>query len=422
MKRRGLIVVATLFLASIALFASAQDATPELLPGQAITFSLKPGEAKSFVLPLDRDGFAEISWRALDNMTLEYGFISPGGKALDVGDSNERDSAIFIAPEAGKYNFLIRLKKESEVTGTQSISLEYKNRFSLPPGSRLKDSRKANGYDVKIYFAPGSEPDFGDSIVLFEKAGKLKKVLKSEGNPTYIGFSFPDDPAEAETAKAKKALALIRNTSDKTGDGVPDIMLDFFSGGAHCCFSTYFVNLGEPPTVIERIDTENASLSPISVNPKGGLRFQTHENAFAYWNIFFAGSPMPLVILEFVNGELRPNFSLTRKRPPALAVLRTKAKKARLKINDNPYDGIGMDFEEAFWDEMLDLIYTGNEELAWQYFDLVWPVSKPGKERFLTDFKEQLALSYYGTRNTNSNNSFRNYMRLFEQGFKNRLK
>ena len=74
-----------------------------------------------------------------------------------------------------------------------------------------------------------------------------------------------------------------------------------------------------------------------------------------------------------------------------------------------------MDFQEAFWSEMLDLIYTGHEPLAWQYFDMAWPAKKPGKEKFKADFKEALAESYYGTRNINTRNSMRNSMQLFEK-------
>jgi hypothetical protein len=44
---------------------------------------------------------------------------------------------------------------------------------------------------------------------------------------------------------------------------------------------------------------------------------------------------------------------------------------------------------------MLDLLYTGHEDLAWKYLDLVWPVNKVGKERFLSDFKARLAESYF---------------------------
>ena len=45
---------------------------------------------------------------------------------------------------------------------------------------------------------------------------------------------------------------------------------------------------------------------------------------------------------------------------------------------------------------MLDLIFTGHEDLAWEYFNMVWPPKKKGKEKFLADFKEQLAQTSYG--------------------------
>ena len=47
---------------------------------------------------------------------------------------------------------------------------------------------------------------------------------------------------------------------------------------------------------------------------------------------------------------------------------------------------------------VTNLIYTGNEQIAWQYFEMVWPPKRQGKELFLRDFKAQLADSYYGKR------------------------
>jgi len=108
---------------------------------------------------------------------------------------------------------------------------------------------------------------------------------------------------------------------------------------------------------------------------------------------------MPAVTYEFKNEELSPRFDLMRKPGPTLAALRRKAATDRAKINLHPYknpDDNFNDFEEPFWDYMLDLIYTGHEDLAWQYFDLVWPAKKAGKERFRADFKKQLDSSAYG--------------------------
>ena len=136
-------------------------------------------------------------------------------------------------------------------------------------------------------------------------------------------------------------------------------------------------------------------MTAIAKRPTAGLRFEFAEQSFAYWNINFAQSPMPEVVYEFDKSDkLVPHFELMKKSAPTLAKLKRDANAMRLTINLNPYtspeDNFN-DWKEPFWSEMLDLIYTGHEDLAWQYFDLVWPAKKKGKQKFLADFKEQLA-------------------------------
>jgi hypothetical protein len=149
------------------------------------------------------------------------------------------------------------------------------------------------------------------------------------------------------------------------------------------------------------IYTDNDQLTAFAKKPGGGLRLRASEQAFAYWAIAFAFSPMPTVIYEFdKSDELVPRFDLMKKPAPSLAKLKQMAAATRAKLNLNPYtspeDNFN-DFEGPFWGEMLDLIYTGQEDLAWQYFEMVWPVKKPGKDKFLADFKEQLTLTAYGS-------------------------
>jgi hypothetical protein len=63
-------------------------------------------------------------------------------------------------------------------------------------------------------------------------------------------------------------------------------------------------------------------------------------------------------------------------------------------------------WEAEWWAVMLELIYTGNGDLEWKFCDWFWPVSDQqsiskkylaDKKRFLAEFKEQLAESYYWT-------------------------
>lgn len=396
--------------------ASAQTKTEPLIPGKPIKISLAPEQARSFSLEMKADGYAEVILVADENPDASFAYLDDSGKVLLFGNTASTSSAVFIAPKAGTYTFMVKLdRSDDNRTQPREITLKYLDKFSLPKGSKQKGIRRVSGYDVRIMFVPGEDPDYGDSVVLFEKKGVLKGILREGGNAGYTGFSFPDNLAEAKSAEQKRQVDLIRKSPDKTGDGIPDVMVDYFSGGAHCCFSTFFVNLGSTADVVEVVNTDNASLVATGVNPKGGLRFATNENAFAYWNMSYAGSPMPRVVLEFEKGKLRPNFELMKKPAPTMAKLKAKAKAASMKITNEPYTEVSMNFEEAFWDEMLDLIYTGHEGLAWKYFDMVWPAKKPGKEKFKADFSEALAESYYGTKEINTSNSMRNSMRLFEK-------
>ncbi|MCX6717310.1 MAG: hypothetical protein NTU76_01375, partial [Candidatus Taylorbacteria bacterium] len=45
------------------------------------------------------------------------------------------------------------------------------------------------------------------------------------------------------------------------------------------------------------------------------------------------------------------------------------------------------------WEYMLDLIYSGNEKTAWEFFNQAWPKDVPGKEKFKAEFQQVLEAS-----------------------------
>jgi hypothetical protein len=364
-----------------------------LSPNRSITFALAPEEEKSFVIKLKESDFAEISWLANDGLNLSFVLNDPSGRDVVEDILDVDDSIPFIAGKSGDYTLEIKLNKSKEVTESQKITLQYINQLQLPTKNVQSDVRKINGYDVKILKSPEDEK----SYLIIEKDKRLKSFMKAYGS-TIAGFNFFPDFAEAESAEEKSMALLVRNTPDKTGDGVPDVAIQYYSGGAHCCFSLLFFELGETVKPLPILSTANASVHVIGRNPKGGLLFETFDDTFAYWLTSFAESPMPKVILEFQKGVLRPNFNLMRKPAPSLTKLRQMAKANGANIGLEPYKGVddpSAGFEVVFWDVMLDLIYTGHEELAWQYLDLVWPVKKQGKAIFLSDFRDQLSNSQF---------------------------
>lgn len=372
-----------------------------LKPRVSSVFTFSPGEQKEFTLRLKSDDFIDLTWLASDDLNLEFAFFAPSGKDL-LEDVIISDSIPLVVPESGDYVLSVKLGENHQyedkpITGAQRITFQYTDTWKLPPKSVVKSVRKINGYDIKIVESKPAE--FTNySFLLIEKIGKLKKILKADST---IGFFFSDDMAHTYSAPEKKSAGLMKTTLDKTGDGTPDVAVDYFSGGAHCCYSLYFFELGTEINQVKTLSTADVRTIAIGKNPKGGLRLETADAAFRYWNIGFAYSPMPSVILDFQKGEFRPNFEAMKKTAPPLNKLQSMARDSRSKLNKLPYKGYefagmvddGFIFEESFWGVMLDLIYTGNEELAWQYLDLVWRNDKPGKELFRSDFKKQLAES-----------------------------
>ncbi len=46
---------------------------------------------------------------------------------------------------------------------------------------------------------------------------------------------------------------------DINGDGHPDLVIEGYSGGAHCCWTYWIISLGDPPGLIKRIKNERGA-------------------------------------------------------------------------------------------------------------------------------------------------------------------
>lgn len=358
-------------------------------PNEVNRIALAPEQTKTVRLNLKKDDFADLEFSAKDGVNFGFKVFSPTGKDVSDYAVTLENSFPFVALEDGEYKIEVsRSKSEDDASssGAQEIELRYKNKFVLPAKSALKATRRINGYEAKLYESPG---DDGDAYLLIEKGGKLKFI--SKGSKFATGLHFPDVAEKDETTQEKNSANLFRTTSDKTGDGTPDLAVEYYSGGAHCCYSLYFYELGNEIKPVPLVDSENIQTIAIGKMPDGSLKLASGDNSFAYWNTCFACSPIPEVILTFRDGEFRPDAKLMQKTAPNAVKLKQEAAAVRRKMPLDPYiAGEGASFEDIFWGRMLDLIYSGHEDLAWQFFDAAWNPKKKGKELFRQDFKKQL--------------------------------
>jgi hypothetical protein len=249
------------------------------------------------------------------------------------------------------------------------------------PGSRGRtgEARFAD-YVVRTYRDPNP---YG----CFEILRQGKQVYAEIGFVYQIGGSY-------ELALSGKTELLTPIGTDVTGLGVPDVVVGEWTGGAHCCFVSHVFELG--PQALRKVATIDSQDSDGAhfedVDHDGRLEFLTNDWTFAYWRASFADSPAPDVVLHFRAGRFRVALDFMRKPAPSLADLQSRA---TALASDEQWKADSPDPPSDLWKEMLDLIYTGNAQLAWRFINMAWPGQKPGKAEFLKEFKAKLQESPY---------------------------
>jgi hypothetical protein len=189
--------------------------------------------------------------------------------------------------------------------------------------------------------------------------------------------------------------------TDVTGRGHPDVIVSYYSGGAHCCEDFLVFELEPNFSLMARIAAGNADGSVFRRDPHDRrYRFETADNTFAYWHMYFAGSPLIGILLEAVDdgkGGVRFRLATEKMHKPAPTEDQWRRIDLRLakeafqkgEAFENYYAGAGL------WGTMLDRIYAGQDAWAWKTLDAAWPEKKPGKEVFLKEFCQTLQSSPY---------------------------
>jgi hypothetical protein len=101
---------------------------------------------------------------------------------------------------------------------------------------------------------------------------------------------------------------------DLNGDKEPEVILDFFTGGAHCCSYSliYQYDADQKQYVESRAFWGNLNYRLKDLDGDGKLEFMTGNDSFAYAFTSYAGSGFPIQIFNFDNGKMT---DVTRKYP-----------------------------------------------------------------------------------------------------------
>jgi hypothetical protein len=200
----------------------------------------------------------------------------------------------------------------------------------------------------------------------------------------YLTVRGPGAPAVRHSEF--RVLPPLNPIEDLNADGYPDILIETHSGGAHCCSRTLIISLDPsgPRTIFDFYGGESSTL-PLP-GPAGAPRtLETNDDAFAYWKVGFAGSPMPRVLLAWNGTTWAFSQDLNRASAHSEEDLLAVAAAASADLSQGATTP-----SSDLWDAMLDLIYTGHADRAMALLDQAWPDTTPGKQEFRKEFLEQL--------------------------------
>ena len=183
------------------------------------------------------------------------------------------------------------------------------------------------------------------------------------------------DPATAEVATGPQVVATLRGpdagVSDPPvsiqiaeldpGNAHPEVVVSFFTGGAHCCSVTHVVTSstdGSDWTTVHVGEFDGGPLLAVDLDGDGIYEFETRDNAFLYAFGCYACSLAPLQVLALRDGKIEDVGSEARFGPAHAAWLKNMI----LSVPDQDVNGflagyvgqkIRLGESQQAWDLML---------------------------------------------------------------------
>jgi len=160
--------------------------------------------------------------------------------------------------------------------------------WSLKIGREVTEHRRASADGVRALLSfEQDEEMFRDARLRITRRGDVRL----------------DAPVRAITRFARPADLAVR---DLDADGEPEVILDVYTGGAHCCLRSLIYRY-DPPRhryLLDVHDWGNVGYRIADLDRNGRPELRSGDDRFAYVFTSFAGSVSPLRIWHFQHGRL----------------------------------------------------------------------------------------------------------------------
>jgi hypothetical protein len=163
-----------------------------------------------------------------------------------------------------------------------------------------------------------------------------------------------------------------------------DIVIESFSGGAHCCFSIEVATLGEKFHISAPLDLRDAGAMPVKLPPTDLYGFRSADQSYAYRWIYFAASPSPEILVRY-DPQRQFTLAIDQMRKPKLSRKLLQESAQKLREDTQAWREAGNSPAPDYLRAVLGLIYSGDWEGARMFAFAAWPDWKPGLNAFVQD-------------------------------------
>ena len=244
---------------------------------------------------------------------------------------------------------------------TQQAPLPLMPELSYLPGP----SADVNGYRLQLWLRQGTE---------FAVMGNIYTISR-------LGM---------EQVQLNDVLDEQVNLKDINGDGQLELIVQTYSGGAHCCFSTLVYQFEPELTQVLASLPSNCGGQFEDLRGDGVPEFITCDDRWAYRYCPFAMSPLPLIVLEYQPGRGYVNASPDYPEKYAESLQRYRGLLEGSALSQDAFDGTS---KCAVLPQVLNYLYLGDAPTAWQVFDQYYLY--PDAAEFRADIEQVMGEAYY---------------------------
>jgi hypothetical protein len=231
----------------------------------------------------------------------------------------------------------------------------------------------------------GSFPNFRSEKLSISRAGK---ALYSRP----VVSSFCGRGCALSSTRSAPAVQVV----DLNGDGTPEVLLNLYSGGAHCCYLAQVFSYDPGTMTYARVERNfgDPGYRLASLGGRGHREFVSADDAFAYAFTDFAASGMPIQILGFSGGRFT---DVTRQNPKLVVADAAKWLKAFRSTARHGYaDSVGVVAAWAADEYLLGKRASADRQLrSWAAAGRLKSSDGPGGAAFVAKLQTFLAKDGY---------------------------